>query len=196
MEIVFATNNPHKLEEAQGILGEGFELITPASLGFEGDIPETHPTIPENSLQKASFIWEKFGKTCFADDTGLEVDILGGAPGVYSARYAGETKSPAANRQKLLKELEGVPFEKRSAHFICVVTLIEDGVSTSFEGRCEGHIALAESEGVHGFGYDSIFVPEGYDVTMAEMSLEQKAAIAHRGQAMRKLACHLNRNQG
>lgn len=195
MEIVFATNNPHKLEEARSILGPGYEVVTPASLGFAGDIPETHPTIRENSIQKAAFIFEKFGKPCFADDTGLEVDILDGAPGVYSARYAGEDKSPAANRKKLLKELKGVPFERRTARFRCVVTLVEaDGSTFSFEGTCEGHIALEESDGVQGFGYDSIFIPKGFSVTMAEMSIEQKNAIAHRGAAMAKLICHLRQN--
>jgi len=196
MEIVFATNNPHKVEEAKEILGPNFTIITLDTLGFEGDIPETHPTIRENSIQKASFIWQKFGKPCFADDTGLEVDYLNGAPGVYSARYSGDDKNPAANRIKLLGELEGVPFEKRTAHFICMVTLIEDGTPVVFEGRCNGHIALSESAGVQGFGYDKIFIPEGYEITMAELPSGTKAAIAHRGQAMRKLACYLQQNHG
>lgn len=191
MEIIFATNNPHKVIEAEGILGPSFKIVTPSSLGHEGDIPETHPTIRENSIQKARFVWDMFHKPCFADDTGLEVDALNGAPGVYSARYAGEGKNPADNRRKLLKELEGLPFEKRTAHFLCVVTLIEDGVISTFEGTCKGHIALAESKGVQGFGYDSIFIPEGLDKTMAEISIEEKSALSHRGEAMGKLKCHL-----
>ncbi len=191
MEIIFATNNQHKAEEARAILGDDFEIVTPSSLGYEGDIPETHPTIRENSIQKALFVWEKFGKNCFSDDTGLEVDFLNGAPGVRSARYAGDEKSPEKNRAKLLKELQGVPYEKRTARFKCVITLVENGVVTEFEGTCEGHISPDESEGVRGFGYDKIFIPEGFDITMAEITPEQKNAISHRGAAMRKLACHL-----
>ena len=191
MKLVFATNNQHKAQEAKAILGEGFEIITPSELGFDGDIPETHPTIRENSIQKATFVWDKFGTACFADDTGLEVDWLGGAPGVYSARYAGEGKDPGKNRAKLLKELEGVPFGNRTAHFKCVITLIENGKVLEFEGLCRGHTAMEESDAVNGFGYDKIFIPEGFDRTMAEISIEEKNAISHRGEAMRKLACHL-----
>lgn len=194
MQIVFATNNSHKVEEAVRILGPDFEIMTPASLGFDGDIPETHPTIRENSIQKAMFIWDRFHKTCFADDTGLEVDVLDGAPGVYSARYAGEGKNPADNRRKLLKELEGVPFEKRTARFRCVVTIVEEGVPTVFEGVCQGHIALQESTGVQGFGYDVLFVADGFDRTMAEISIDEKNSISHRGKAMELLQCHLSRN--
>ncbi len=191
MEIVFATNNPHKAEEARAIFGDGFEIITPSSLGYEGDIPETHPTIRENSIQKALFVWERFKKNCFADDTGLEVDFLGGAPGVHSARYAGDEKKPEKNRAKLLHELQGVPFERRTARFKCVITFVENGKVTEFEGTCEGRIALEESTAVNGFGYDKIFIPDGFDVTMAEITPEQKNAISHRGAAMRKLLCHL-----
>lgn len=192
-EIIFATNNPHKAEEARAILGEGFEIVTPSSLGYEGDIPETHPTIRENSVQKAAFVWDRFGRDCFADDTGLEVDFLGGAPGVRSARYAGDDKSPEKNRAKLLKELDGVPYEKRTARFKCVITLIEGGVVTEFEGTCEGHIAMEESAAVNGFGYDKIFIPDGFGVTMAEMTSEEKNSISHRGRAMRKLVCYLQK---
>lgn len=195
MQLVFATNNPHKLEEASVILGPVFELSTPSSLGFSGDIPETHETIRENSVQKASFVWSMFHKNCFADDTGLEVDALGGAPGVYSARYAGEGKDPAANRRKLLDELKNVPFEQRTARFRCVVTYICEGEAYCFEGFCEGHIALSESEGVQGFGYDSIFIPLGMDRTMAEITIEEKNAISHRGKAMELFRCHLLQNQ-
>jgi len=196
MQLVFATNNSHKVDEAVRILGDGYEILTPASLGFDGDIPETHPTIRENSIQKAMFIWDKFHKACFADDTGLEVDALDGAPGVYSARYAGEQKKPADNRLKLLKELEGIPFEKRTARFRCVVTIVENGVPTVFEGVCEGHIALEESTGVQGFGYDVLFIADGYDKTMAEIPMDAKNAISHRGKAMGLLKCHLSQNRG
>ena len=122
MKLIFATNNPHKSEEAQEILGPAFTVVIPASLGFPGDLPETHETLRGNSIQKACAVWNLFQSSCFADDTGLEVDALNGAPGVYTARYAGSDKDPAANRRRLLKELEGLPFEKRTARFRCVVS--------------------------------------------------------------------------
>ena len=196
MDLIFASNNPHKQIEAQEILGPSFPIVSPASLGFAGDLPETHATLRANSIEKACAVWNLFQADCFADDTGLEVDALDGAPGVYSARYAGEGKDPAANRRRLLKELEGIPFEKRTARFRCVVSLIQDGVLHVFEGTCEGHIALQESEGVQGFGYDSIFVPQGLDVTIAEISIEEKNALSHRGKAMRLLQCHLQQHPG
>ena len=196
MDILFASNNPHKLEEAQAILGPAFHVVSPASLGFPGDLPETHDTLRGNSVEKACAVWNLFQADCFADDTGLEIDALDGAPGVHTARYAGEEKDPAANRRKVLKELEGLPFEKRTARFRCVVSLIQDGALSVFEGICEGHIALQESEGVQGFGYDSIFVPTGLDVTLAEISIEEKNALSHRGKAMRMLQCHLSKKPG
>ena len=195
MDILFASNNPHKLEEAQAILGPSFQVLSPASLGFPGDLPETCDTLRGNSIQKACAVWNLFQNDCFADDTGLEIDALDGAPGVHTARYAGEDKNPAANRRRVLQELEGLPFEKRTARFRCVVALIEKGELTVFEGTCEGHIALKESEGVQGFGYDSIFVPIGLDVTLAEISIEEKNALSHRGKAMRLLQCHLLQNR-
>lgn len=198
MDILFATNNPHKAREAGKLLGSAFNILTPASLGLVGDIPETHETIDGNSAEKAAFVWERFGKTCFADDTGLEIDALGGAPGVYSARYAGEGRNSADNRKKVLRELEGVPYGKRTARFRCVVTLIEPCAEAScgckttvFEGTCEGHIALAESDGAEGFGYDSIFVPNGLEATMAEVPMEEKNALSHRGKALRQLISYL-----
>ena len=197
MDIIFATNNPHKREEAQAILGPSFRVFTPAAKGLPGDLPETCDTLRGNSVQKACAVWNYFQKNCFADDTGLEIDALGGAPGVHTARYAGEDKDPAANRRRVLQELEGLPFDKRTARFRCVVSLIETGgVLTVFEGTCEGHIALQESEGVQGFGYDSIFVPIGLDVTLAEISIEEKNALSHRGKAMRMLQCHLLQKHG
>ena len=191
MDILFATNNLHKQEEAQSILGPGFHVITPASKGLSGDLPETCDTLRGNSIQKACAVWNCFQQDCFADDTGLEIDALGGAPGVHTARYAGDDKDPAANRRKVLAQLEGLPFEKRTARFRCVVSLIQEGGLHVFEGTCEGHIALRESDGVQGFGYDSIFVPIGLDVTLAEISIEEKNALSHRGKAMRMLKCHL-----
>ena len=195
MDILFASNNPHKLEEAQAILGPSFQVLSPASLGFPGDLPETCDTLRGNSIQKACAVWNLFQNDCFADDTGLEIDALDGAPGVHTARYAGEDKNPAANRRRVLQELEGLPFEKRTARFCCVVALIEKGELTVFEGTCEGHIALKESEGVQGFGYDSIFVPIGLDAPLAEISIEAKNALSHRGKAMRLLQCHLLQNR-
>ena len=196
MDILFASNNPHKLEEAQAILGAGFHVVSPSSLGFPGDLPETHDTLRGNSIEKCCAVWNLFQQDCFADDTGLEIDALGGAPGVHTARYAGEDKDPAANRRRVLKELEGLPFEKRTARFHCVVSLIENGELSVFEGTCEGHIALRESEGVQGFGYDSIFVADGLQVTLAEISIEEKNALSHRGKAMRMLQCHLQQKHG
>ena len=196
MDILCATNNPQKQEEAQAILGPSFRVLTPASQGLPGNLPETCETLRGNSIQKASTVWNCFQQDCFADDTGLEIDALGGAPGVHTARYAGEDKDPAANRRRVLKELAGLPFEKRTARFRCVVALIEKGELSVFEGTCEGHIALQESEGVQGFGYDSIFVPIGLDVTLAEISIEEKNRLSHRGKAMRMLQCHLLKNPG
>ena len=215
--LVFATANRNKLIEAAGVLGKGFALELPADLGYTNDVPETHFTIRENAIEKAQFVWEMFGKDCFADDTGLEVDVLDGAPGVYSARYAGEPKNPVQNVKKLLRELEGVPFAERTARFRCVIALIErgpegceglpeeseamaggdrgialpgGGILRVFEGTCEGHIAL-EPQGELGFGYDPVFVPEGMEKTMAMLTLEEKNAISHRGRALDMLAAHL-----
>ncbi|MBQ9476151.1 MAG: RdgB/HAM1 family non-canonical purine NTP pyrophosphatase [Bacteroidales bacterium] len=194
-DLVFASANRNKLAEVRRIFGDGFNVMQPVDLGFEGEIPETHETVTENSAEKARFVWELFHKPCFSDDTGLEADALGGAPGVYSARYAGVPSNPARNIEKLLKELEGVPYEKRTARFRCVVSYIENGILTQFEGICEGHINFAPVEG-GGFGYDPVFVAEGYDCTLAELTMEEKNKISHRGKAMDALVCHLSQNQG
>jgi XTP/dITP diphosphohydrolase len=193
MEIIFATANTNKLIEAQKVLAPSFKLVLPAELGYTDDIPETCDTIRENAIQKVDFIWKKFHKNCFADDTGLEVDALNGAPGVYSARYAGEPKNPINNVKKLLKELKNIPEPKRTARFRCVVALITDGELNVFEGICEGHITLNPS-GIEGFGYDPVFIPLGMKKTMAEITLEEKNAISHRGKAMKQLLCHLSQN--
>ena len=193
MKIIFATGNQNKFNEACKILGEGFELATTASVGLTEEIPETHDTIAANAVEKAMYVWDKLHINCFSDDTGLEVDALDGRPGVYSARYAGPGKDSIANCRKLLQELEGVPFEKRTARFRCVVALVEDGVVHTFEGTCEGHI-IFEPCGTEGFGYDVIFKPDGFDTTLAELRMENKNEISHRGAAMRKLACYLQTN--
>ena len=205
MKLVFATGNPGKLREAAEILGEGFELVTPAEVGIAEDIPETGNTLRANSLQKADYIYKKTGLDCFADDTGLEVDILGGAPGVETARYAGPEKNPSANIDKLLEEMarrekeaamartNGLTTAKatRSARFRTSVTLILQGQHHFFDGVMEGSIALHRS-GKGGFGYDPVFIPKGYGVTAAEISEEEKNAISHRGKALRAMADFLH----
>jgi XTP/dITP diphosphohydrolase len=194
MQMVFATGNPNKLREAAEILGKEFTLIMPKQLGYEGDIPETGNTVEANSREKAQLIWNMFHKTCFADDTALEVKALNGAPGVYSARYAGESKDSNANIAKLLDELAKVAASgkakkcrDRSARFRTVVTLIHQGTVYSFEGILNGTIAESPS-GEGGFGYDPVFIPEGCSCSLAEVTEEHKNNISHRGIAMRKLA--------
>ena len=195
MEIVFATGNQHKGVEAQKALGDSFALIMPKELGLTEDIPEDGDTLEKNAIQKAEYLWDKFGKNCFADDTGLEVDALGGAPGVYTARYAGPDKGSDANMEKLLAELSAVEAREgnisRTARFRTVVALIMNGELKTFEGVMEGEIARARS-GSEGFGYDPVFIPQGYNCTIAEISLDEKNAISHRGKAMRALAEYLN----
>lgn len=192
MELIFATANKHKLSEAQAILGTGFSLVVPSQLGLTGEIPETADTLKENAIMKAKFLWDKFGRPCFADDTGLEVDFLDGRPGVYSARYAGIEADPVKNMQKLLKELNGA--NCRKARFVTVVALIlDENRIILFEGALEGSI-LEVSSGCGGFGYDPLFMPEGYSKTLAELSAEEKNRISHRGIAMRKLSDFLNNN--
>jgi len=191
MNIVFATNNRHKVEEAQAILGNGFTLTTPRDLKLFEEIPETAATLQGNAYMKAQYIWERFHIACFADDTGLEVDILNGAPGVYSARYAGRECNPKENTIKLLKELSGK--SDRSARFRTVVALIIDGDTFYFEGLLNGSITETPS-GNGGFGYDPIFIPDGFNKTLAELTPEEKNAISHRGQSLRKLSEFLNNN--
>lgn len=181
MKLVFATQNRHKLLEVQSMLGNHFELIDLSALNFFEDIPETQDTIEGNAAQKAWFVFSKFGLSCFADDTGLEVDALDGAPGVYSARYAGPGKNSHDNLLKLLRELEGVT--NRKARFKTVMALVLEGKEYLFEGIVEGKI-IHESRGAGGFGYDPVFVPDGYDQTFSEMAPELKNAISHRGRAM------------
>lgn len=195
-KLVFATGNRGKLREASEILGEEFELFTPSDFGLEEDIPETGDTLEDNSRQKAEYIFMKKGLDCFADDTGLEVDALGGAPGVYTARYAGESKDFNLNMDKVLSELslleaKGAPVSRR-ARFRSVVTLILDGKTYQFEGIMEGEIAR-EKSGNGGFGYDPIFIPLEYPgMTAADITEEQKNEISHRGKALRAMAAFLH----
>ena len=184
MKLVFATNNQHKLSEIQNMLGNEFEVLSLADINCQDEIPEDHETLEENASQKAHYIYEKFGVNCFADDTGLEVVSLNNEPGVYSARYAGSSRSSEDNMKKVLKNLEGV--DERTARFRTVISLIIDGKETQFEGIVNGDI-LEKEQGKDGFGYDPIFQPNTYDVSFAEMSLAEKNKVSHRGNAVRKL---------
>ncbi len=188
--LVFATNNQHKIEEVKNILGEKYDVRSLADIGCSMDIPETGDTFEENALQKAHFVKKFFGFDCFADDSGLEVDSLGGAPGVRSARYASEEGHDSdANNAKLLKEMEGV--ENRRADFKTVIAFVTDTKDEVFEGQVNGKI-LTEKRGSHGFGYDPLFVPDGYDQTFAEMGSEEKNKISHRSRALKKFVEFLN----
>lgn len=184
-EIVFATNNAHKLREVKEILGDGYRLVTLRERGVTEDIPEEEPTIEGNALQKARYVYARTGADCFADDTGLEVEALAGAPGVHSARYATHGHDFEANVRLLLDNLRGV-YDRR-ARFRTVIALILDGREYIFEGTVNGVITESPS-GEEGFGYDPVFVPDGYDETFAQMSAELKNRISHRAAAVRKLA--------
>jgi XTP/dITP diphosphohydrolase len=183
-KMVVATNNAHKLKEIAAILGQEIELLSLKDIQCFADIPETADTLEGNARQKAMYIYENYGMDCFADDTGLEVEALGGAPGVFSARYAGEGHDSEANMQKLLKELAGK--ENRKAQFRTVICLIRNGKEHLFEGIVKGEI-IQEKRGGEGFGYDPIFVPEGYDLTFAELGDDVKNTISHRARAVEKL---------
>ena len=190
MKIVFATNNKHKLEEIKDILGKDFEIVSLAEIGCHEDIPETGLTLEENARQKATYIVEHYNHDCFADDTGLEVDALNGEPGVHSARYAeGTDHDSEANMRKLLSKMSNI--KDRTARFRTVISLIINGVEHQFEGRVEGRIAT-EKHGKEGFGYDPIFIPEGYDKSFAELGEEVKNQISHRARAVKKLAEYLS----
>ena len=201
MKIVFATNNKHKLDEIRNILGKQFEVLSLNDIGCHDDIPETGTMLEENARQKAEYIYNKYHCNVFADDTGLEVEALGGEPGVYSARYAAvknpnaQSHDSEANMTTLLKELTGK--ENRKARFRTVISLIlipqkegQESLSTLFEGIVEGEI-ISERRGGEGFGYDPIFQPEGYDKTFAELGNNIKNTISHRARAVAKLAAHL-----
>lgn len=190
MKILFATNNAHKLSEVGAVLGPQFLLTTPREAGITEEIPEDCPTLEGNALQKARYIHSRTGLDCFADDTGLEVEALGGAPGVHSARYATDGHDFAANNRLLLKNLEGE--ENRRARFRTVIALILGGREYLFEGIVEGRIDTREA-GCGGFGYDPLFIPDGFAKSFAEMSPEEKNAVSHRGRAVRKLADFLHK---
>ena len=188
--LVFATNNAHKLEEVRAILGNDFQIASLKEIGCYDDIPETADTLEGNAMQKAQYIKEKFGMDCFADDTGLEVEALNNAPGVFSARYAGPGHDSEANMKKLLSEMQGK--ENRKARFRTVIALLLDGKEYTFEGIVKGNI-IEEKRGDSGFGYDPIFVPEGYDLTFAELGNDIKNKISHRAEAVKKLSAFLKK---
>ena len=188
--LVFATNNKHKLEEVQALMGDKFQLKTLEEIGCFEDIPETGNTFEANASQKSRFIYEKFGLSCFSDDSGLEVDALNGEPGVFSARYSGSRDSET-NLQLVLDKLQGKA--ERSARFRCVISLILNGQEYFFDGSVEGEITK-ERSGNAGFGYDPIFRPNGFDVTFADMNSGEKNSISHRGKAIEQLVNFLKDN--
>ena len=189
MKLILSTNNLHKLREVREIIGPQIELLSLSDIGFSGDIPENQDTLEGNASRKAHYIYDKFKENCFADDTGLEVDALGGRPGVYSARYAGENCSDLDNMEKLLGEMDGL--SNRRARFRTVISLVIDGEETQFEGVVEGEIT-EKMRGSNGFGYDAIFKPEGYDQTFAEMPVAEKNEISHRARSVAKLSGYLS----
>ena len=192
MELVFATNNKHKLEELQAILGDQFKLLSLNDIGCNEEIPEEQETLEGNASQKSFFVYEKYGYNCFADDTGLEIEALNGEPGVYSARYAGEEKSAEANMNKVLEKLTKI--NNRNARFRTVISLIIIGREKQFEGIVEGAI-LEEKKGDSGFGYDPIFQPTDFQLSFAEMPLSEKNKISHRGRAVQKLVSYLKSHE-
>ena len=192
MEIVFATNNAHKLSEIRAILGEDFRILSLADIGCHDDIPETADTLEGNALIKARWVKERYGFDCCADDTGLEVEALGGRPGVHTARYAfPDRHDPVANTRKLLAELDGQA--DRSARFRTVIALVQGTDETLFEGIVDGRIA-PEERGTEGFGYDPVFEPEGLGLTFAELGVETKNSMSHRARAVKRLAEYLRQH--
>ncbi|MDD3789155.1 MAG: non-canonical purine NTP diphosphatase [Petrimonas sp.] len=190
-KIVFATNNKHKLDEIRKITAGKIEILSLSDIDCHDDIPETGVTLEENALIKARFVKDRYGFDCFADDTGLEVEALDGAPGVYSSRYAGEGCNPQDNMRKLISELQGK--ENRNARFRTVIALLLNGETHFFEGEIPGRI-IDEKRGAAGFGYDPIFMPDGYDKTFAELGDNVKNTISHRAIATQKLVAFLMNN--
>ncbi|MFR9165696.1 MAG: non-canonical purine NTP diphosphatase [Dysgonomonas sp.] len=188
--LVFSTNNEHKLSEIRSVLQNKYRIYSLQDIGIDYDIPETGITLEENALIKARYIWNEKGINCFSDDTGLEVEVLNGDPGVYSARYAGEQKNSADNVARLLKELNGKT--NRNASFRTVIAAIVNGKEYLFEGQIDGEI-IQTPKGDSGFGYDPVFIPNGYDKTFAEMTDDEKNGISHRAMAVRKLADFLEK---
>lgn len=189
-DIVFATNNKHKLDEVRAIVGSQFNILSLSDIGCNEDIPETSQTFEGNALQKVNYVVEKYGYDCFADDSGLEVKALNNAPGVYSARYAGEPSNSQRNIEKLMQQMQGK--EDREARFRTCIALSMGGEINIFEGCIEGYI-IEKMRGSNGFGYDPLFIPKGYDITFAEMSAEEKNKISHRALATVKLVDFLLR---
>lgn len=189
MTLVFASNNANKIKEIQNLLPENITIASLESIGCYEEIPETADTIEGNAILKANYVTEKYGYDCFADDSGLEVDALNGAPGVYSARYAGEHKNSNDNMDKLLAALQGN--ENRKANFKTVIALNLNGQQHLFTGTINGHI-IHDKTGTAGFGYDPIFQPEGFSRTFAQFSLEEKGKVSHRGKAVSQLVAFLN----
>jgi XTP/dITP diphosphohydrolase len=188
MKLVFATNNQHKLHEIKHLLDGSFELLSLNDINCTDDIPENQETIEGNASEKAFYIWNKYQLNCFADDTGLEIEALNGEPGVYSARYAGDEKSPEKNIELVLQKMAKI--KNRKARFKTVISLVIDGKEVQFEGLVEGNI-LEEKKGQSGFGYDPIFQPIESQFSFAEMPLSEKNKISHRGRATRKLVEYL-----
>ncbi len=187
-KLVFATNNAHKLTEVRAMVGDDFEILSLDDIGCHTDIPETADSLQGNAVMKAEFVRNNYGLDCFADDSGLEVVALGGAPGVHSARYATDGHDHRANIAKLLREMDGQ--SDRRARFRTVIALMTDGCTHCFEGEVRGEITT-EEHGTNGFGYDPVFRPEGHEKTFAEMSDDEKSAISHRARAVAKLVAHL-----
>ncbi len=190
MKLVFASNNKNKIQEIQALVPKNIQIVSLEDIGCTEDIPETADTIEGNAILKANFVTEKYGYNCFADDTGLEVDALNGAPGVYSARYAGEQKDANDNMDKLLSELEDK--SNRKANFKTVIALNLNGKQNLFTGIINGKI-IKEKIGTNGFGYDPIFVADGYEKTFAELTMEEKSTISHRGIAVKELILFLQK---
>jgi XTP/dITP diphosphohydrolase len=195
MKLVFATNNSHKLQEIKQLLGDSIELLSLTDINCDVDIPENQDTIEGNAAEKSFYVWKNYGMNCFADDTGLEIEALNGEPGVYSARYAGEEKSPEKNMDLVLHKLAEI--KNRKARFKTVISLVIDGHEIQFEGIVNGQILLGK-RGKTGFGYDPIFQPEESHLSFAEMTMEEKSKISHRGRAVQKLVeylTHSNQNE-
>lgn len=184
MKIVFATNNPNKLAEIRQLMPKGIVILSLKDIDCFEELPETSDTLEDNAAQKAFYVFDNYVQNCFADDTGLEIDALDGRPGVYSARYAGLECKPEDNIQKILGEMKGEL--NRDASFRTIISLVIDGKEFQFEGKVEGQIT-PEKWGEKGFGYDPIFLPDGHENSFAQMSMEEKSAISHRGKAVKKL---------
>lgn len=192
MKLVFATNNPNKLAEIRMLVPSSIEILSLKDINCNEELPETSDTLEDNAAQKAYFVYDNYGFNCFSDDTGLEIEVLDGRPGVYSARYAGEECVAEDNMQKVLDEMQGK--DNRDARFRTVISLVIDGKEFQFEGQVDGQI-IPEKWGDKGFGYDPIFLPDGYVESFAQMSIQQKNEISHRGLAVKQLIDFLKKRR-